>query len=127
MIKFFFILNVQLDDFLHEITEKVIITGDLDGIILTGLTPEGVSLFENYINNTCDVQTASLALSFCVPRKFKDPRVTNWVEKQVKHILYLKPIVNNLYISSVAMVIPVNMPAGMQYNDANDDNRFNYI
>ncbi|CAG8452504.1 4949_t:CDS:10 [Funneliformis caledonium] len=70
----------ELDYFLRDITEKVIATGDIDGIILTGLTPEGVSLFENYINNTCDVQTASLALSFCVPRKFKDSRVTNWVE-----------------------------------------------
>ncbi|CAI2164423.1 11509_t:CDS:10 [Funneliformis geosporum] len=70
----------ELNNFLHGITEKVIATGNIDGIILTGLTPEGVSLFENYINNTCDVQTASLALSFCVPRKFKDSRVTNWVE-----------------------------------------------
>ena len=62
-------------------SEQVVADGDIGGIILTGLTPEGVSLFENYVNNTCDVQTASLAMSFCVPKKFKDPRVTAWIEE----------------------------------------------
>jgi WD repeat-containing protein mio len=66
---------------LHNTTAKVIEDGDIGGIILTGLTQEGVSLFGNYINNTCDVQTASLAMSFCVPKKFKDQRVSGWIEK----------------------------------------------
>lgn len=66
---------------MRNTTAKVILDGDIDGVILAGLTPEGVSLFENYINNTCDVQTTSLALSFCVPKKFKDPRVFKWIER----------------------------------------------
>ncbi|CAG8781008.1 18867_t:CDS:2, partial [Acaulospora morrowiae] len=44
------------------------------------LTPEGVTLFENYVNNTADIQTASLAFSFCVPRRFSDQRVADWIE-----------------------------------------------
>ncbi|RIA86881.1 hypothetical protein C1645_778580 [Glomus cerebriforme] len=75
-----FLDDEELNDFLHITTAKVVSDGDIDGVVLTGLTPEGVSLFENYINNTCDVQTASLALSFCVPKKFKDPRVNRWIE-----------------------------------------------
>ncbi|CAG8706322.1 uncharacterized protein OCT59_029542 [Rhizophagus irregularis] len=75
-----FLDDEELNDFLHNTTAKVILDGDIDGVILTGLTSEGVSLFENYINNTCDVQTASLALSFCVPKKFKDTRVMKWIE-----------------------------------------------
>ncbi|GBB83809.1 hypothetical protein RclHR1_10480001 [Rhizophagus clarus] len=75
-----FLDDEELNDFLDNTTAKVILDGDIDGVILTGLTPEGVSLFENYVNNTCDVQTASLALSFCFPKQFKDARVSKWIE-----------------------------------------------
>ncbi|CAG8618340.1 3257_t:CDS:10, partial [Ambispora leptoticha] len=75
-----FLNDNQLDAYINDTTKKVILMGDIEGVVLTGLTPEGVNLFEQYVNNTGDVQTASLALSFCVPRRFKDNRVTQWVK-----------------------------------------------
>ncbi|RHZ65023.1 hypothetical protein Glove_319g166 [Diversispora epigaea] len=75
-----FMDDEKLTNYLYETTEIVKKNGDLSGIILTGLTSEGITLFENYVNNTADVQTASLALSYCVPRYLQDSRVDQWVE-----------------------------------------------
>ncbi|CAG8544098.1 7760_t:CDS:2, partial [Scutellospora calospora] len=76
-----FLDDDELSTYLSNATNKAKVAGDIEGIILTGLTSDGVTLFEKYVDNTGDVQTASLAMSFCVPRKFKDDRVLDWIEK----------------------------------------------
>ncbi|RKO83131.1 hypothetical protein BDK51DRAFT_23705 [Blyttiomyces helicus] len=58
----------------------MILTGNIQGILLTGLTSAGVDLFENYVDRTGDIQTACLLLSTVVPRRFVDYRVDDWVE-----------------------------------------------
>ena len=58
----------------------MILLGNIQGLFLTGLTPAGVELFENYVDSTGDIQTASLVLAMVVPRRFEDARVTEWVE-----------------------------------------------
>jgi len=65
-----------IDSLVIEFTKK----GALEGIIITGLEPKGVDIFEQYINITGDVQTATLALSNVVPKKFQDVRVLQWVK-----------------------------------------------
>lgn len=37
-------------------------TGNLEGILLTGLTKDGVELMETYVDHTGDVQTASFCM-----------------------------------------------------------------
>lgn len=74
-------LSLQLSAFLSETTERLTRSGDLEGIILTGLTSRGVDLLEQTVNRFGDVQTASLAMSFVVPRQFRDRRVEDWVER----------------------------------------------
>lgn len=37
-------------------------TGNLEGILLTGLTKDGVELMETYVDRTGDVQTASFCM-----------------------------------------------------------------
>ncbi|CAG8462519.1 15994_t:CDS:10 [Acaulospora colombiana] len=76
-----FLDDDKLSAYLYETVEAVKKAGDIFGVILTGLTPDGIILFENYLNNTSDVQTASLAFSFCVSRRYADKRVINWIEK----------------------------------------------
>ncbi|CAG8733516.1 7839_t:CDS:10, partial [Dentiscutata erythropus] len=75
-----FLDDDELSTYLSDTANKVKADGDIEGIIITGLTSDGVTLFEKYVDNTGDVQTASLAMSFCVPRKFKDDRVADWIE-----------------------------------------------
>ena len=54
--------------------------GNLEAIVLTGLTESAIPLFENYIRRTFDLQTTVLALAFASPRFFTDSRVDIWKE-----------------------------------------------
>ncbi len=66
--------------FIRKITEESTKRGLIEGLLLTGLTKEGVDLFEAYIDRSGDVQTASLVLCRVVPKFFQDKRVPRWIE-----------------------------------------------
>ena len=68
----------ELSSYINKTTEEAIEAGDIEGIVLTGLGPKAVPLFENYIRKFCDLQTAVLAFAFTEPRYFTDPRVEAW-------------------------------------------------
>jgi len=59
----------------------MIVMGNIDGLLLTGLTPMGVQLFEQYVDRTGDIQTASLVMSLVSPKQFSDSRIDDWVER----------------------------------------------
>lgn len=63
----------------QELAQEATKIGDLDGIILTGLSPLTVDLISSFVDRTSDVQTASLLCSTFVPRLFKDKRVDKWI------------------------------------------------
>ncbi|KAJ3088878.1 hypothetical protein HK102_007727 [Quaeritorhiza haematococci] len=75
-----FLDDEALAAYIKDLTEDFVASGNIEGLLLTGLTPNGVSLFEHYVDRTGDVQTAGLVLSAVVPRKFQDTQVQNWVE-----------------------------------------------
>ncbi|KAI4285188.1 MAG: hypothetical protein L6R38_000866 [Xanthoria sp. 2 TBL-2021] len=52
--------------------------GDIEGIVLTGLSSKAVPLFQNYILKYHDLQTAILAISHTSPRYFPSPLVDTW-------------------------------------------------
>lgn len=66
--------------YIQTTADGLINSGEIDGMILTGLTEMGLDLMTNYVNRTGDIQTASLASSVAVPRYFKDTRVEEWVD-----------------------------------------------
>lgn len=74
----------KLNQFLETLSTKLSNAGDLDGILLTGISSDGINLLEKYVNQTTDVQTASLVIVNCVPRisseVSKDARVLSWIE-----------------------------------------------
>lgn len=74
-----FLSDNDLTVYLNQLTERAMNRGDLEGIVLTGLTPKVVPLLQSYVNKTSDVQTASLLVSFGCPRYFKDSRADCWV------------------------------------------------
>ncbi|KAI5804438.1 hypothetical protein EDC01DRAFT_701985 [Geopyxis carbonaria] len=76
----------QLTNFLAEATRNVVANGDLEGVMLTGVTERGVDLLQVYINRTADVQTAALVASWACPRYFRDERVEYWMESY-RHLL----------------------------------------
>ena len=71
----------SLTQYLNKLTEQLIREGDVEGVLLTGLTGRAVDLLEQTVNRYGDVQTASLVMSFVVPRHFKDKRVEDWIER----------------------------------------------
>lgn len=78
-----YLSDSKLIDYIEEVTDSMVQNGGLEGLLLTGLTPDGLQLLENYITKTSDVQTAVLIiLNTKVTEVFKekDARVNNWIE-----------------------------------------------
>lgn len=75
-----FLPDADLTRFLERTTLAVIEKGELEGLILTGITPRGIDLLQSYVNKTGDVQSAALVSIFGSPRYFKDSRVMEWVQ-----------------------------------------------
>ncbi|MCI4391218.1 hypothetical protein PGIGA_G00131570 [Pangasianodon gigas] len=76
-----FLNDSQLSRYIDKLTNEMKEAGNLEGILLTGLTKDGVDLMESYVDRTGDVQTAS----FCMLRGssadvVKDARVQCWIE-----------------------------------------------
>ncbi|RAH75872.1 WD40 repeat-like protein [Aspergillus japonicus CBS 114.51] len=63
----------DLTTYLHEATQEVIRQGDIEGVVLTGLGHSAMDLFQSYITNFHDIQTAVLAMSHTVPRFISHP------------------------------------------------------
>lgn len=70
----------ELGQYFRVMQEECIREGDIEGIVLTGLTEHAVPLFEAYIRKFSDAQTPVLALSFTSPRYFVHPIVDTWRE-----------------------------------------------
>jgi hypothetical protein len=75
-----FLEDDHLTKYIRDTTEELKKTGDIEGLLLTGLTPSGMDLLQAYVNSTGDVQTAAIMASYVCPSRFKDIRVEAWVE-----------------------------------------------
>lgn len=68
----------QLTEWLASEVQEAIKEGDIEGIVLTGITEKAVDILATYIAKFHDVQTATLIMSFCAPRFIDDHRCTAW-------------------------------------------------
>lgn len=68
----------QLTEWLETEVQEAIKEGDIEGIVLTGITEKTVDILATYIAKFHDVQTATLIMSFCAPRYVDDYRCTAW-------------------------------------------------
>lgn len=75
-----FLSDKDLHVYLRRVADTVVARGELEGLILTGLTPRGIDLLQLYVDRTSDVQTAALIALYAVPRYFRDPRVDHWTD-----------------------------------------------
>ncbi|KAF8530402.1 hypothetical protein BU17DRAFT_36281 [Hysterangium stoloniferum] len=75
-----FLDDRALSSYLRQLTDKFRIHGDIEGLILTGLTPLGFEVLQGYVDSTGDVQTASILAAFVCPGIFKDMRADRWLE-----------------------------------------------
>ncbi|RYC61195.1 hypothetical protein CHU98_g5007 [Xylaria longipes] len=68
----------KLTRWLENELKRTIETGDIEGIVLTGITDNLVDIFAKYIEKFNDIQTATLVLSICSPRYIDDYRCLVW-------------------------------------------------
>ena len=70
----------ELTQYIADVTEESIRQGDIEGIVLTGLTEKSVPLFQAYMQKFGDLQTPVLALAHTSPRYFSSPLIDIWRE-----------------------------------------------
>lgn len=68
----------QLTAWLQEQVSTAVREGDIEGIVLTGITDTLVDIFARHVEKFHDVQTATLVLSICYPRYIDDIRCRAW-------------------------------------------------
>ena len=68
----------DLTTYISSLTADCISHGDIEGLPLTGLSEQAISLFQNYILKYHDLQTAILVISHTSPRYFSSPLVDIW-------------------------------------------------
>jgi len=76
----------QLTTWLQEQVSRAVDDGDIEGIVLTGITDTTVDIFARYIQKFHDVQTAILILSICYPRYIDDVRCAAWRSAYRAHL-----------------------------------------
>lgn len=68
----------QLTVWLRDTLAEAVRTGDVEGLVLTGLTEPAVDIWARYVDKFHDVQTATLVMSMAAPRFVDDYRCTAW-------------------------------------------------
>ncbi|KAL8657363.1 MAG: hypothetical protein Q9226_001989 [Calogaya cf. arnoldii] len=73
-----YLADDELTTYITTSTNACTYHGDVEGIVLTGLSSKAVPLFQNYILKYHDLQTAILAISHTSPRYFPSTIVETW-------------------------------------------------
>ncbi|KAF2875502.1 ubiquitin-protein ligase-like protein E3 [Massariosphaeria phaeospora] len=68
----------KLSHFLKLSTQETVAYGNIEGLLLTGLTARAMDLLEHYISKFGDLQSAVLILSRACPLYIQDPRWALW-------------------------------------------------
>jgi hypothetical protein len=75
-----FLEDKPLTTYLRQTIEHAIDKGDINGLIVTGLTKSGIDILQKYVDISGDVQTAAILGSYVCPHRIRDCRVVRWLE-----------------------------------------------
>lgn len=76
-----FLNDQKLLDYVKAMIHQCIGTGDLNGLLLTGASAEGINLLQSHLDLTDDVQTVALIAVRCMPIDLLDDvRVAHWIK-----------------------------------------------
>ncbi|KAH6939521.1 hypothetical protein HPB50_019012 [Hyalomma asiaticum] len=77
----------KLLEYIEGLAEALVEQGNLDGVLLTGMSEEGSQLLQCYLDRTGDVQTVSVAALQSYPSPLSSsPRAQLWVD-HYRHLL----------------------------------------
>jgi hypothetical protein len=87
----------KLTQWLSNQMEEATLNGDIEGIVLAGITDSMADILAKYIEKFMDYQTPILIMSFCYPRYISDIRCQAWrnnykdfLQRHKKYILRVK-------------------------------------
>ncbi|XP_070388713.1 GATOR2 complex protein MIOS isoform X1 [Dermacentor albipictus] len=79
--------DAKLLEYIDGLAEALVEKGNLDGVLLTGMSEEGSQLLQRYLDRTGDVQTVSVAALQSYPSPLSSsPRAQLWVD-HYRHLL----------------------------------------
>jgi len=78
-IAFQFLGDKDVSSYLRRIVDSCSHSGDIEGLMITGLTTQGVDILQMYVDVTGDVQTAAI-LGNLNPAMARDPRADRWLD-----------------------------------------------
>jgi len=75
-----FLNDRQLSEYVKRMIQTSIEKGDLNGLLVTGATHDGIQLLQAFVDRTDDVQTAAIIGSKIMPTDLQsDNRIQNWI------------------------------------------------
>ena len=78
-IAFQFLDDKSLSSYLRRVKDRQT-GGEIDALIVTGLTKAGLKVLQTYVDKSGDIQTAAIMASFVCPAKFSDKRAERWLD-----------------------------------------------
>ncbi|VDI39836.1 WD repeat-containing protein mio [Mytilus galloprovincialis] len=78
-----YLSDSKLQEFMESLIKEVKENGDLDGLLLTGLTSDGIDLLQRHLDRTGDIQTVALAIVYSLPcdiTKEDKEKVVMWIQ-----------------------------------------------
>ncbi|XP_066259323.1 GATOR2 complex protein MIOS [Euwallacea similis] len=75
-----FLPDHKLLDYLNKLSSDLCEKGNLDGLLLTGNTSQGLKLLQNYLDCTADIQSTTLIAVRAFPHELDSPHVKRWIE-----------------------------------------------
>lgn len=80
IIAFQFLDDKALSSYLRRTVEHAVQHGDIDALVVSGLTRDGMRILQAYVDRTGDIQSAAILSSYVCPVKFKDKKAERWLE-----------------------------------------------
>lgn len=83
-----FLSQNELTSYLEGCLDECVKSGNVEGLVITGLSSSGIKLLQSFVDRTGDVQTAALVVSRVVfPSNSKERRISaEWIEVY-RHLL----------------------------------------
>ncbi|KZT22569.1 WD40 repeat-like protein [Neolentinus lepideus HHB14362 ss-1] len=80
VVAFQFLDDKALSSYLRRMADRAVSHGDIEGLVITGLTKAGMDVLQNYVDSTGDVQSAAILSAYVCPAKLRDKRAEMWLE-----------------------------------------------
>ncbi|CAK1551406.1 unnamed protein product [Leptosia nina] len=76
-----YLSDAKLHDYIQSVHLALHERGDLAGVLLTGISPEGVALLQRWVEACGDVQSAALVAARCCPPELvREPSPAQWID-----------------------------------------------